>query len=189
MAIQPNICGALCEHSVISFLVLCHKVWLTAATRVPCRNAINMGESKTWMQSEFCSWQNSFRGKSPQNVYIIYQHRRRPNIVQCFVNLRWATLASNESKMRYPLKFAGMPQTRQHISAVSGQSSPYCEHMWRRYCHLTSFSRLTIHALLAKIQPDKHVQWCADGDFCVICVLYFQRAACSTFQTCILNWH
>jgi len=32
------------------------------------------------------------------------------------------------------------------------------------------------------------VQWCADGDFLYhFCVLYFQRAACSTFQTCILN--
>ena len=23
----------------------------------------------------------------------------------------------------------------------------------------------------------------------IFCVLYFQRAVCSTFQTCILNWH
>jgi len=32
------------------------------------------------------------------------------------------------------------------------------------------------------------VRWCADGDFLRnFCVLYFQRAACSIFQTCILN--
>jgi len=30
------------------------------------------------------------------------------------------------------------------------------------------FFRLSIHALVAKIQPDKMVRWRADGDFCVI---------------------
>jgi len=55
MAAQPNIGGALCESSVIPFLVRRHKVWLTAAARVPCSNAANIGERKTWMQNEFCS--------------------------------------------------------------------------------------------------------------------------------------
>jgi len=46
------------------------------------------------------------------------------------------------------------------------QSSPYYKDMWRRYCSLTSFfSRLLIHTLVAKIQPDKVVRWCADGGF------------------------
>jgi len=56
MAAQPNIGGALCESFVIPFLVPCHKVWLTAARQVPCSNAANIGERKTWTQSEFCSW-------------------------------------------------------------------------------------------------------------------------------------
>ena len=30
---------------------------------------------------------------------------------------------------------------------------------------MTSFSRLSIHALAAKIQPDKVVRWCRNGDF------------------------
>jgi len=47
-----------------------------------------------------------------------------------------------------------------------------------------------MYALVVKIQPDKVVWWCADGDFLHhFCILYFQRAACSTFQTCILNLH
>jgi len=33
------------------------------------------------------------------------------------------------------------------------------------------------------------VTWCADGDFCVILRPVFQRAACSTFQTRILDSH
>jgi len=56
------------ESSVIPFPVPRHKVWLAAAVRVPCSNAANIGERKTWTQSEFCSWQNSVRGKSPKNV-------------------------------------------------------------------------------------------------------------------------
>jgi len=49
---------------------------------------------------------------------------------------------------------------------------------------------LSIYALVAKIQPDKVARWCADGNFLRhVCVLYFQRATCSIFQTCILNLH
>jgi len=52
------------------------------------------------------------------------------------------------------------------------------------------FFRLSICALVAKMEPDKVVRWCADGEFLAIfCVLYFQQSACSTFQTCILNLH
>jgi len=46
MATQPNIGGDLCESSVIPFPVPRHKVPLTAATQVPCSNAVNIGECK-----------------------------------------------------------------------------------------------------------------------------------------------
>ena len=73
---------------------------------------------------------------------------------------------SNAAKTRNPLKFAGVPQTRQQISAVIVcRSSPQYEDVWRRYRYLTSFFRLQIHALAAKIQPDKVVRWCQNGDF------------------------
>jgi len=51
MAALPNIDGALSQSSVISFLVPRRKVWLMAAARVPCSNAGNIGERKTWTQS------------------------------------------------------------------------------------------------------------------------------------------
>ena len=52
------------------------------------------------------------------------------------------------------------------------------------------FFRLSICALVAKIQPVEVVRWCPDIDFWrLFCVLYLQRAASSTFQTCILNSH
>jgi len=42
-------------------------------------------------------------------------------------------------------KLANRPQP------LVGQSKPYCEDVWRRYCCLTSFFRLSIHALATKI--------------------------------------
>jgi len=39
---------------------------------------------------------------------------------------------------------------------------------------------LSIHALVAKIQSDKVVRWCPDGDFCVVfaaCISSEPRAA------------
>ena len=48
MTAQSNIGGALCESSVIPFLVPRRKVWLTPAAGVPCSDALNIGERKTW---------------------------------------------------------------------------------------------------------------------------------------------
>ena len=71
---------------------------------------------------------------------------------QSLADARYTRVAcSNAVKTRKPLKFAGVPQTPEWILAVSGPSSPYCEDMWRICCCLTSFFRLLIHALVAKI--------------------------------------
>jgi len=48
MAALPNIGGALCKSSVILFLVPRRKVWLTSTAGVPCSNAANREEHKTW---------------------------------------------------------------------------------------------------------------------------------------------
>ena len=48
MATQLNIGGALCKSSVIPFLVPRRKVWLMRAAGVPCSNAANIEERKTW---------------------------------------------------------------------------------------------------------------------------------------------
>jgi len=85
----------------------------------------------------------------------------------------------------------GCPKLPKRSQPLLGRSLPYCGDIWRTYCCLTSFfPRLSIHALVAKIQSDKVVRWCPDVNFlCRFCVLYFQRATCSTLQTCILNSH
>ena len=48
MAAQPNIGGALCESSLIPFFAPRRKVRLTSAAGVPCSNAANIEERKTW---------------------------------------------------------------------------------------------------------------------------------------------
>jgi len=103
MAAQTNIGGAVCESSVIPFLVPRHKVWLTAAAGVPCSNAANIGERKTQRtQSEFFSPGD---GQRSCKVLLASGERRR---------------CSNEAKKRNQLKFAVVPQTPERISAVSG---------------------------------------------------------------------
>jgi len=71
MAAQPTIGGTISESFVIPFLVLPRKVcWLTPAAGVPYSNAANIGEGKTWTQSEYCTGQNSVRGQEPPKMYI-----------------------------------------------------------------------------------------------------------------------
>ena len=96
---------------------------------------------------------------TPQSLADAYHY----SAVQC----------SNAAKTLNPLKFVGCPKLANGSQPLVGQSSPYYEDTWRRYCCLTIFSRLSIHALIAKTQPDKVVRWCRNGDFCV---LYFSAS-------------
>jgi len=167
MAALPNIGGALYKSSLIPFLVPCRKDWLTTSARVPGSNTANIGERKTSTQSEFYTGQNSLIGaRAAENVHIImYQPRRRPNIVQSLLTSVERRRCSNETNTRYPLKFAGVPQSGKPISAANG---PKFTILWRHVDDILLFKtifRLSINALIAKIQPDKAVRWCQDGDF------------------------
>ena len=71
IAAQPNIGGALCESSVILFLVPRRKVWLRPAAGVPRSNAANIGERKTWTQREFCTCQKYRQGAKAPKMYIL----------------------------------------------------------------------------------------------------------------------
>jgi len=61
-------CGPM--PSVMATSAQRRKVWLMPTTRVPCSKAANIGECKTWTQSEFWTWQNSIMGQEPPTVYI-----------------------------------------------------------------------------------------------------------------------
>jgi len=62
-----------------AFLVQRRKVLLTPTACVPCSNAANIGQLKTCTQSEFCTWENSVRGREPQNVYILLAQETAKN--------------------------------------------------------------------------------------------------------------
>ena len=70
IAAQPNIGGVLGEYSVIPFLVPRRNVWLTLSAGVSCSNAADIGEHKSWTQSEFCTWQDSIRRQESPKMYI-----------------------------------------------------------------------------------------------------------------------
>jgi len=71
MAAQRNISDALCESSIIPFLVPRRKVWLTPAAGVP----LHLSKFRQGV-------------RAPKNVHIVHQSRRQPNIVQSLGGLR-----------------------------------------------------------------------------------------------------
>jgi len=73
--------------------------------------------------------------------------------------------SSNAAKRQNPLKFVGVPQTPEPILAVSGPKFTILSGHVEEVLALNNFFRLSIHALVAKILPDKIVRWCRDGDF------------------------
>jgi len=104
---------------------------------------------------------------------------------------------SNAAKTQNPLKFAGVPQTRKQISAVSRPKFIILSGHVEEVLLFNKFFLPIVDTCLSS--EDIARQSCAmvpNGDFlsdgakmAIFCMLYFQRAACSTFQTCILNSH
>jgi len=72
---------------------------------------------------------------------------------------RAVTLPIHESRWN----LQGCPKLANRSHPLVGRSSPYYEDMWRRY--FNNFFRLSMYASAAKIQPDKVVRWCQNGDF------------------------
>jgi len=84
----------------------------------------------------------------------------------------------------------GCPKLTNRSQPLVGWSSSYCEDICGRHCCLTSFFPIVDTCLSCEDIAQQCFamvpRWQIFGDFCV---LHFQRAACSTFQTCILNSH
>ena len=71
---------------------------------------------------------------------------------------------AQNNKTRNPLKFAGLPQTRQRISAVSRPKFTILSGHLEEVLIFNKFFRLSIDALAPTIYPDKFVRWCQNGD-------------------------
>ena len=95
---------------------------------------------------------------------------------------------SNLAKMRNPLKFAGVPQTRKQISAATG---PKFTILWGTYVEdILLFNKFFSDCrYVPSLQRYSPTKLCDGAQMAIFYDLYFQRAACSTFQTCILNSH
>jgi len=176
MAAQSNIGGVLCESSIP-----CTTPQSLAAA-VPCINAASIRERKTWTQSEFCTWQNSVRGQ--ESLYIVCQPRRRQ--MSCKVSLSDVAAVTIKAKTRNRLKFSVVPQTRESISAAS---APMFTILWG-HVPFNKFFQIVDTCLSCEDTARQICAMVCSWRFLRhFCVLYFQRAACTTFQTCILNSH
>jgi len=94
---------------------------------------------------------------------------------------------SNAAKTRNPLNLHGCPKLANGPQPLVGRSSPYYEDMWRRYHCLTSFFPDCRH--MPQLLRHSRTKLWDKAKMAIFCVPYFHRAACSTFQTCILNSH
>jgi len=103
-----------------------------------------------------------------------------PNVMAALPNIGGAALCSTPQSLadahgcstdvqtRNPLKFAGVPQTRQRFSADIGPKFTILRGHVEAVLMFNKFfcdCRQSIHALVAKIWPDKVVRFCRDGDF------------------------
>jgi len=128
-------------------------------------NLLNIRERKTWMQSEFCTWQNYVRGKSPK-MYIWCTSPgdgQRPCKVWLASGER--RRCTNEVKTRNR-KFAGMPQTRQQISAISGPKSAI---LWSHLEEILLFKSFFLIVDTCHSCEDIAGQVVRSAIFCVIC--------------------
>jgi len=103
----------------------------------------------------------------------------------------WRPLLDAVQKRCQEAKFAGCPKLANRSQPLVGQSSPYYEDMWRTYRCLTSFFLIVDMCLSCeRYSPTK---LCDDAQMAIFCVIfassYFQQAACTRFQTCILTSH
>ena len=98
---------------------------------------------------------------------------------------------SNAAKTQNSLKFVGVPQTPEQISAVSRPKFTILSGHVEEILLLNKFFPIVDTCLscedIARQSCAMVPRWRLFGDF--LRPVYLQRAARSTFQTCILNLH
>jgi len=119
MAAQANIGRAVCESSLIPFLVPRHKVWLISAAGVPCSDTANVG-ARLGRKVSFAP-DKIPSGREPPKMYIwCTSPGDGQTLCKVWLACSERRHCSNEAKIRNPMKFAGVPETHQPISAVNG---------------------------------------------------------------------
>ena len=132
------------------------------------------------------------------NAHVICpaEYRWRPlfNTAKLLLTPITRVPCSNAAKTRNQLKFAGVPQTNDTISATSRPMLKFTI-LQGHVGEILLFNKFFPIVDTCLSCEDIAQRSCTmvpspDGEFLAIfCVLHFQRAARSTFQTCILNSH
>jgi len=149
MAAQPNIGGALYESSLIPFLVPRLKVWLMEcrAVTLPIYENARLGRKV----NKICTWQNSVKGQEPKKcIYGVPAQETAKHRTKFGWPMASDVAALTKPRRESRWNLLGCPKLANRSQPLVGRSSPYCDDIWRRYCCLTSFFRLSIHALVAK---------------------------------------
>jgi len=106
--------------------------------------------------------------------------RWRP-ILEC----RAVTLPRRETRWN----LQGCPKLANRSQPLVGRSSPYYGDIWRRYCCLRSLLPIVDTCLSCEDIARQSCTMVPRWRLAIFCVLYFQRTARNSFQTCILNSH
>ena len=172
MAALPNIYGALCW--TLQSLA-------DPTARVPCSNAANIGEHKILSQANFAPVKIPLGGKSPRtciSLYSIPAQETAKHRAKFWLTSVERRRCSNDAKTRNLLKFVGVLQTCQPISAASG---PKFTILWRHVGDILRFNKFFPIVNTCLRCEDIARQSCLlvhTWEFLAIfCVLYFQLRA------------
>ena len=133
-------------------------------------------------------WANAQRDGRPAKQVEFSVQRRKV----------WLTLTTRCHAVTLPRRetrwnFQGWLKLPDRSQSLVGRSSPYCGDFWRTYCCVTSFFSI-VDTCLSREERYSPTKLCNGAQMAIFgrqffCVLCCQRAACSRFQTCILNSH
>jgi len=131
-------------------------------------------------------WANAQRDGRPVEGYI----SETVKVGGKLILITTGVPCSNAAKTRYPLKFAGVPQTNEKISAAS---RPKFTILWGHVEQILLLNKFFTIVDMCLGCEDIARQNCAMVPrwrfLATFWVLHFQGAARRTFQTCILNSH
>jgi len=132
-----HISGAVCESSIIPFLVPHHKVCLKTSAQCHAATLPKYKNSRLGCKVNFAPGKIPSGDKSSRKcIYTVpaqemAKHRAKSG---------WLLLSNVGAVTCWNL--LGCPKLPNWPQPLVGQSSPYCDNMWRtgrRYCCLTSF--------------------------------------------------
>ena len=107
-------------------------------------------------------WANAERDCCP----VKYRWQPLLNVVNkiWLISAEWR-LAVMKPRRETHWHMLGYPKLANRSQPLVGQSSPYCQDMWSRYCCLTSFFWIADICLNCENIAWQIVQWCADSEF------------------------